>query len=469
MRAKSCLHAVTRLTFQAFGMTYGSADDKGEAIAMETSWQSNRVSEMVKSLLLGLVAWSWTVLTVEAQPRPGDIFREYRYTAETIFELDPGSKRTDAKLLKRRSISHRERNLDIYDLEDAVRAELALELWGGHVGTSGQKFRLNGSTWVDIPQIQGTTADPRCYFRTLLGGVNIPVPLSQIKLGRNVFEFLAGPQICHGFDWGIYRVYAFTVRIYYNSSKPRPNGQIIQPAHGAVIGDLPVLAVEASGTKGDANKLEFTKSSVSKVEYLGEFEDVNWEGDGIYRQWHFLLEKGELTRHIGTTTVAPYRVSWDNHWVPDQSQPIQLAARITDTHGITYMTPAVEVRLARTARSVKMYKPLEIPEAFGVRAGKTMSCKIEVPEVPGTATAGRLFLSTWAGEHADAIRLNQIQLAERAGRPDEYSFDWIIVDPKAVRQGTNIFTIFSASKEHAAEINWPGPILLLEFPVAVKR
>jgi hypothetical protein len=435
---------------------------------METSFRKKKGTAMVRSLLLGLVAWSWTALIVEGKPRPGDIFREYRYTAETIFELDPGSKRTDAKLLKRRSISHRERNLDIYDLEDAVRAELALELWGGHVGTSGQQFRLNGGPWADIPQIQGTPSDSRCYFRTLLGSVNIPLPLSQIKLGRNVFEFLAGPQICHGFDWGIYRVYAFTVRIYYNSSKPRPDGRIIQPAPGAVIGDLPVLTVEASGTKGDPNKLEFTKSSVSKVEYLGEFEDVNWEGDGIYRQWHFLLEKGELTRHIGMSTVAPYRVTWDNQWVPDQSQPVQLTARITDTHGITYMTPAVEVQLARTARSVKMYKPSNIPEAFGVRAGKTMGCKIEVPEAPGTARAGRLFLSTWAGEHADAIRLNDIQLAERAGRPDEYSFDWITVDPKTVRQGTNSFTIYSASKEHAAEINWPGPILLLEFPVGVK-
>jgi len=431
---------------------------------MEASFQSGKVLEMIKSLLLGLVTWSCAILVVAAQPRPGDIFREYHYTAETIFELDPGSKRTDAKLLKRRSISHRERNLDIYDLEDAIRAELALELWGGHVGTSGQKFRLNGGSWVEIPQIQGTPTDPHCYFRTLLGSVNIPLSLSQIKLGRNVFEFLAGPQICHGFDWGIYRVYAFTLGIYYNSSKPRPDGRITQPTTGSVISDLPELAVEASGTHGDPSKLEFTKSSVSKVEYLGEFEGVNWEGDGIYRQWHFLLEKGQLTRHIGTSVVAPYRVTWDNQWVPDQSQPIRLAARLTDTHGITYMTPAVEVRLARPTRSVKMYKPSDIPEAFGVRAGKTMGCKIQVSDTPKTATAGRLFLSTWAGEHADAIRLNEIQIAARAGRPDEYGFDWLSVDPRILRQGVNSFTIFSASREHAAEINWPGPILLLEFP-----
>lgn len=72
---------------------------------------------MTKSLLLVLIVWSWTGLSTQAQPKPGDIFREHRYTAETIFELDPGSKRTDAKLLKRRSISHRERTLDIYDLK----------------------------------------------------------------------------------------------------------------------------------------------------------------------------------------------------------------------------------------------------------------------------------------------------------------------------------------------------------------
>jgi hypothetical protein len=34
-------------------------------------------------------------LLLQAQPKPGDIFREYHYTSDMIVEFDPGSKRTD--------------------------------------------------------------------------------------------------------------------------------------------------------------------------------------------------------------------------------------------------------------------------------------------------------------------------------------------------------------------------------------
>src|SRR5262245_25676174 len=61
-----------------------------------------------------------------AQPKPGDIFREYHYTSDMIVEFDPASKQTNPKALLRRSISGRERGLDLWDLEDAVRAEISM-------------------------------------------------------------------------------------------------------------------------------------------------------------------------------------------------------------------------------------------------------------------------------------------------------------------------------------------------------
>ncbi len=410
------------------------------------------------SLLLVLAS-----VPVAAQPKPGDIFHEYHYNAETIIEFSASPKQQNPKALLRKSVSHRERNLDIWDLQDAERAEISLEFWGGHPGTSQQSLRVNGGEWVDIPQIKGTPTDPRCYHRYLPGTVNVSVPIESLKLGGNRFEFRAGPQVCHSIDWAIYKVYSFTVRVYYKPAKPHPTGRIVSPAPGATIGDDPLIEAEAQGSPGAPGKMEFTPGDVRRVDILGLYEDFNWEGDGVYRQWHYQTEQGSLRQHIGTSMDAPYRVTWSNRWVPDQSQSVLLAARITNVHGITFMTPAVEVKLVRPSRSVRMYRSKDIPEAFSVRIGKTLSCKLPIADDPGSATAARIVLSTWAGNHGDAFGFNGSKIADRVGRNDYFSFNAVPFDPKILRRGDNEFFIFSGTQEHAMEINWPGPVVLLEF------
>jgi hypothetical protein len=313
---------------------------------------------------------------------------------------------------------------------------MSLEFWGGHPGTSDQKFRANDSEWIQIPQIEGTPGNPRCYYRMLPGTVTAPIPLASLKQGRNVFEFRAGPQVCHSIDWGIYKVYSFTVRIYYNSSKPHPTAP---------------------------GKTEFTPGPVRKVEFVGLYEDFNWEGDGVFRQWHYQTEQGVLRRHIGTAVTEPFRVTWDNRWVPDQSERMQIAARITSVHGVTYMTPPVNLSLARQDRSVRMYRSAVIPEVFGVRIGRRMSCNLPIADDPATATDARLAISTWAGNHADAIGFNQQKIVDRVGKDDFYSYDLVPFSPKILKRGDNEFFVFSDTKEHTVEINWPGPAVLLEF------
>ena len=402
-------------------------------------------------------------LLLDAQPKPGDIFREYHYTSDMIVEFYSSQKQQDPRALLRRSISHRERNLDIWDLEDAARAEMSLEFWGGHPGTSDQKFRVNNGTWIQIPQIEGTPTDPRCYHRMLPGTVHAPVPLESLKQGRNVFEFAAGPQICHSIDWAIYKVYAFTIRIYYNSDKPHPTGRVTTPRAGGQFGDSVIVEAEAEGSKAAPGKTEFTPGPVRKVEFVGFYADFNWEGDGSYRNWHYQTDQGELRRHIGTAAQAPYRVTWDNRWIPDQTQPVRIAARITNVHGITYMTQPVEARLVRTGRSVKMYTASEVPEVFGVRIGNRMTCKLKIADDPSTAIDARLAVSTWAGNHAGGLGFNDRKIVDRVGKDDYFSYDLVPFSPKILKRGVNEFFIFSSTVEHAAEINWPGPAVLLEF------
>lgn len=142
---------------------------------------------------------------------------------------------------------------------------------------------------------------------------------------------------------------------------------------------------------------------------------------------------------------------------------MQLAARITSAHGITYTTPAVAVRLERPSRSVKMYRSSNIPEVFGVRIGKRVSCPVKIADDPAKATAARMTISTWAGNHADEFGFNGVKIFDHVGKDDYYSYDSVAFDPKILRRGENEFYVFSNAKEHTVEVNWPGPAVLLEF------
>jgi hypothetical protein len=133
---------------------------------------------------------------------------------------------------------------------------------------------------------------------------------------------------------------------------------------------------------------------------------------------------------------------------------------------MAFMTPSVTVRLARPDRRVTMYRPRDVPENFGVRVGALKSCGIDVTDDPSPATAARLFLSTWSAAHAEAIGLNGVKLVDRVGLVHNYSFNPIPVPVELLVKGTNAFYLFSSTEEHAAEVNWPGPVLLVEFPRA---
>lgn len=400
-------------------------------------------------LLLALLLPAAAVL-IRADAGPGDVFREYTY-ANRFHELDPGATNPGSASL--RVGSGEEKNLDIFGLGSAVRAELSVEYWGGHSGTSDQKFRVNGNDWIQIPQPKNTPTPPQCYYRTVLGRATVPLPLEHLKRGHNVFQFAAVRQICHSFNWGFFWVYAFTVRVYYKPSSPETTGEITTPADDARIGDFPRLTAKAASTH----------HTISRVDYIAHYEDFNWEGDGVYRQWHYQTERGALRHHVGTATAPPYAVTWDTSWVPDQDQPVRIVAWITNNDGVTYVTPEVKVTLSRLGRSVKMYKPYDVPEVFGVRVKQRKTCKIDVADDPAKAAAARLFLSTWSAAHAEEIGLNGRVLVKSIGAIHNYSYDAIPVPLDAIRKGVNTFHIYSGTQEHAAEVNWPGPVLMLEF------
>ncbi len=395
-----------------------------------------------------------------AQPTPGDVFKEFTFVptrGHHFSELDPNCPRDFSKTHTKNQTKPRMVPKELMlDLKGATKAEMSVEYWGGHSGTSEQKFKANGNNWIYITQPQNTPTTPNCYYRTLLGNNSVEIPLEQLKDGKNIFQFAAGPQICWNFNFGFYWIYSFTVRVYYDTSRPHPAGNIISPVSGSAIGDSPLIATETSSGN----------SKVKQVDFIGLYEDFDWEGNGLYNQWHWYTRNGVMHKHIGTDPDAPYSVNWDNSWLSEQSGPVKIAAKITDENGISFITEPVEVSLLRKNRRVKMYKPFDVPEALGVRIKRTKGCKIDV-ETLEKAKSAKMVLSTWSAATDDnsvhKIMINGRDLADNFGKFHDYSFDILDVPLELLKEGTNEIAIYSEFEGHGLEINWPGPVLFVEY------
>lgn len=396
-----------------------------------------------------------------------EVFREVTYHSgkpdSTHFaELDPDTKRnfTGESAWAATFERHRPRPMKL-DLAGATSAEVSVEYWGGHIGTAGQRFRVNDHEWLDLPQPAGTPAAPQRFHRTLLGNNSVALPLAQLRDGENVFRFAAGPQIAYSFNFGFYWIYDFTARVYYDAArKPHPTGEMKSPQAGATFGDLLVLETSASSPNGE----------IVRVEFIGEYEDFDWDGDGVWREWQYTTHHGELRHHLGTVTSPPWRVKADLRWLPDQPQPIRIRARITDSTGLTYLTPPVEGLVQqREHRGVRLLKCDEVPERWSTRAGRE-SPKGYLPvrdsDLAGASFA-RLVVSTWSGDVDDTstheLRLNGERLAARFGNFHDYDFDALEVPLGLLKPGRNEICTFSTFNGHMFEINWPGPALLIEY------
>lgn len=377
------------------------------------------------------------------------IYREYSYT-KRWGETDPSATHPFQVGNPRRQ----PKPLAGVDLEHAIRAEMCIEYWGGHFGTTGKSFQVNGHDWIAIPQPEGTPDEPIYYHCTLLGHPPVEVPLDFLRSGDNEVVFAAGPQQKRDFGYGFFWVYAFTLRVYYDAEVAHPRGAIAYPVQGAVLGDDPVLAVE----------VDASAAPVSKVEYLGHYHDYDWEGNGCYTDWHGRLEKGELHAHLGTGVEAPFSAIWENRWVPEQPDGMKVKARLHGENGVIFETPVVEgVVLRRHDRVVRLFPGSDIPEGYGASRAQRSESSIIVDRGSAQPSDARLALSCWSGLELTEAGVNDHPITGPLGREIDYSFHLLPVPPEAVREGQNTFYAFSFADYHKVEINWPGPALLLEW------
>lgn len=407
------------------------------------------------------VALLWVMatepLTVHAEPAPGDVFREYVWKGPWVNAgnwqrvTDPNAPHEGAAEFLPNPVNR----ITIDDLDQAVRAEVTIEQWGGHAGTSHKRLRLNDGEWMVIPEPSaipgnaGQQAQAECY--QYFTYPSVALPLDQIRPGDNTFEFTCDGQICYNFGWGQWGIYGVTFRVYYDDSKPHASGRLISPAWGASFGDSLRIALE-----GDPD--------IELVDFLALYEDFDYEGNGVYREWHHTYRYGRIQRHLGSVEEPPYAVTWHTEWVPDQPESVRIAARVRGANGVMSLTqPVGDLALSRTDRSVKLYKPFDVPGGWQTRAGGRQACKVFIPHDLSQALAAKMILTTWSGAHADAIGIGEQTVVARVGRSHDYSYDEIDVPLAHLHAGTMELFTRSATEHHGIEVLWPGICLKVQY------
>jgi hypothetical protein len=398
-----------------------------------------------------------------AQPVSQDLFREYRWFHE---KGDAGQAiRVGGKQGQThpdRGSAHDYINAPMtwphdLDLAEAIKAEVIFEQILCHDGTTGLALQINDGAWTYVPEPDHIPAPQSRYQYHSYPVLRVPVSVFKPGTG-NHFRLRVDPQ--HPWHWPQNLINGLHIRIYYNpKTKPHPIGTITSLQSGDALSDTVKLAVDAQSPNGP----------VSQVDYVGLYEDVNLEGDGVYRQWHSLYFHGRLMHHIGSATHAPFTLAWDSAWIPDQKEPIQIAARITDKTGLTYQTEAITgLSLQRSTGSVELCKPYDIPLKWVTRRGEK-SERFDVQGDLDRAVAAQLVWSSWSPGYMNGIMINGTRIFDVEGpRYKTFYHRVTLEDLSAFHAGPNVLTtgktpLVNGKMVHGMEINWPGIMVLIKY------
>lgn len=148
---------------------------------------------------------------------------------------------------------------------------------------------------------------------------------------------------------------------------------------------------------------------------------------------------------------------------------MKLVARIRGTNGYAYVTETVgDLKLSRPGPAVRLYRAAEVPPSFQVRMGRTMSCKIPIPESHDLARAieASCHIRTWNGD--STFKLNDYE-SEIGGVSHKFKYSVQPVPLEHLRNSDNTFTIHDDTEHHGKEQLWPGPGLVVRYEKQPRR
>jgi hypothetical protein len=396
-----------------------------------------------------------------AQPVPGDVFKEYFWYNETGDcggALRVGGN-LDYKIKEQANnyIGDGKILLDFdFDLSKAIKAELIIEKMLCHSGTEGLRIIINDRPPVYIPEANNIPQPQSSYAHHF--NQIVPIDLSFLSNGRkNIMAFEVDTA---GHSWPQNLVYGVIFRIYYDKNVVAQKRKLTSPSTGESLGLLNVI------------KLEFpANEEIKQVDYIGYYDDVDLEGDGTYKKWHYGFHKGEIFNHIGSVSEPSFEMEWNTEWIPDQVGPIQIAGRVIRNDGYIYITdPIRNLSLERPGYSVELCKPYDQPEEWFTRKGEFQE-KFNINGDIDSAIEAKMVFKSWSPGYFNGIYINDFLVFIKEGpKYHYYIHDIPLRDTYFLKHGENILKTGKTPRYHGAmvhgvEVQWPGIMLLIKYEI----
>ncbi len=395
--------------------------------------------------------------------KTGDIFREYPWTPQQTNEKGKFL-RVGGNLDYRQNSDHYPKNLHDngsislgypIDLENAFHAEVIIERVQSHEDTKNLSISFNNNAYHIVPEPSNIPERATDYmFHT---NIRIPIPLSDLISGdKNIFQLKVDKE--QAWNWPQNLIYGIILRVYYTKDKAEFQAEIEEI-------DTSDIHKEKIHLRLKSPKL----TNIAKVDYFGFYEDVNWNGDGVYRSWQFDYQQGKIQNHIGFSSAPPFDVYWSTQWIPDQYRPIKLIARVETDQGLIFMTPEIDNLILKRNYQVFLAKPYQQPPFWVTRNGEHNSY-VNIPfSVPDDSKA-RLYWKSWSPCYNKGIRINDYLLKAQKELPcyDSYWHTEDIEKPEILKKDKNIITTLKTPLEngkmvHGMEVQWPGIMMKLRY------
>jgi len=343
---------------------------------------------------------------------------------------------------------------DLFELE---RAELYLELWGGHPGTADKRVSLNGRKTYVLPEV-GTEGQQCTYSYP-----TVPLDVLYLVSGVNAFQFTCerGKSF-----WGHFIIDNAAVRTYLKPSDP-------DLAAAGLDGFEARVHLPGADALGDEVEVSLTypkelEESIESVDYFVRCLDYDDNGDGETNDWHGFTQKRKPKNHVGSADAPPFRVVWDTTMLPTQARPMALKAVVHLRGDFHYATPAADgLTFPESRPRVVLYAPAELPAPFWSRANRVKTATIELPEDLSKVERARLYLKVWDGgegtvEHPFTINGHPYRVVSGHAVHDVV-FTSAEVDLAHLKAGANEIALLSDTQHHGIEVLLPGPCLILRF------
>ncbi len=401
-----------------------------------------------------LITFLATLLSVSgiahAHPRPGDVFREYNM-ATTMWRVGErpewGGSNWGKNLILATNRSPEGKPYEV-DLEGATRAEVVVGYDQCHSGTTGLAIAFNDNEYLRLP-VSDTVPEPVAGYMQW-PYPTVQVPMAHLKGGQNQIKFRIDPppRLPKEGGWQQNIVYSVVLRIYYGKDKPHVQGTVTGVVEDGEIGLSADLGVQITAGA----------EQVARVEYVGQYLDFDHDSDGVFREWQYryqAFEEPGLYGHIGTSATAPFGVTWDTRWIPDQVEPMHIAARVVTQDGMVYMTPEIRrIRLVRVGYSVEMCQPFNVPQGWVTRKGR-MGQKFEVRGDLSKAKSARVMFRSWGGNDDKGGWVNQTPF-------ERFKGPWFEIPVAAIKSGVNTIETDKGG-HHGMEIVWPGAVVFVQY------